>query len=138
MSNSNHSHTIQAETLVEESLDLEKSENPVALGYPINIRETDHKYELEMSAPGFKKSDFTITSEGGLLTITAVTGHEKTKDDDNYTRKEYLRSSINRAFSLPEDVLADHVSADYHDGILTIDLKKNNRFLTGKKQVKVD
>jgi HSP20 family protein len=138
MSNSIKSNKDTSEIMVEDFLKSDKSENPVALNYPVNIRETEHKYELEMPAPGFKKSDFIITSEGGLLTITAIAEHEKTKEDDAYTRKEYLISSVSRAFGLPENIMVDHISARYHDGILTIDLKKNGRFLIGKKHVKVD
>lgn len=138
MSNSSKAIKLSTNTLVESFLNQGKSVNPVALNYPVNVRETDHKYILEISAPGFKKSDFTITLDGGLLAITAISEHEKIKEDDNYIRKDYLRSSINRAISLPEDVLLDHITAAYHDGILTIDLKKNDRFLTGKKHVKID
>jgi HSP20 family protein len=127
-----------AEILVEDFLKPDISENPGVLLYPVNIRETDHKYELEISAPCFKKSDFIITTDGGLLTIIATTEHLKHKEDDNFTRKEFLRSSFRRAFSLPENVLVDHISGEYHDGILTVDLKKNRRFLIGKKHVKID
>lgn len=127
-----------ADAVVEEFLKPGKLSDPVALSYPINIRETEHKYEFEMAAPGFKKSDFTIISEGGLLTITATSEHEKTEEAGNFTRKEYSRASISRSFGLPEDVLVGHISAVYHDGILTIDLKKTDRFLIGKKHVKVE
>lgn len=123
---------------VEEFLRFGEATNPIALTNPINIRDTDHKYELEMSAPGFRKSDFTITSVGNLLTITAVREHKKNKDDNTFTRKEYFRPSINRSFGLPEDVLLGHISASYHDGILTIDLQKIDKFLIGKKQINVD
>jgi HSP20 family protein len=138
MSNKIKSDKIPADVSVEEFLKSGESSNAVVLLYPINIREKVHKYEFEMAAPGFKKSDFTINSEGGLLTINAITEHEKIREDDNYTRKEYLRSSISRSFVLPEDVLVGHISAEYHNGILTIDLKKTDRFLIGKKHVKVD
>jgi HSP20 family protein len=138
MSNKIKLDNFPAETSVEEFLKSDEPSNPIALLYPINIRETDHKYEFEIAAPGFKKSDFNIISEGGLLTITATSDHEKTKEADNFTRNEYIRSSINRSFSLPEDILVGHISAEYHEGILTIDLKKTNRFLIGKKHVKVE
>jgi len=39
----------------------------------VNIRDTAKGYELEVAAPGFKKEDFKITTENGLLTISAET-----------------------------------------------------------------
>jgi HSP20 family protein len=138
MSNTTKSDKLPTDVLVEEFQRSGELSDPIALSYPINIRETNHKYEFEMVAPGFKKNDFTIISEGGLLTITAISEHKKLQEADTFTRKEYCRSSISRAFSLPENIQVGHISSEYHDGILTIDLKKTNRFLIGKKHVKVD
>lgn len=53
MSNAISTKNISDEALVEDFLEYGKTENPVALSYPINIWGTEHKYELEMSVPGF-------------------------------------------------------------------------------------
>jgi HSP20 family protein len=116
--------------------DLMKS--PIKLNYVVNIRETERKYKFEIAAPGFKKGDFNITTEGCLLTITADACYTKNTGDDYYTRREFSRPSLSRDFTLPEDVLSDHISSKYHNGILTINLKKNNKYLIGEKHIKVD
>jgi HSP20 family protein len=125
-------------SLVEDFSNTITPENSEEIKYPVNIRETEHKYELELTAPGFKKSDFNITTHGGLLTITAEIDSKENVNEDNYIRKEFLRYSFGRAFRLPENVIDDHVDARYHNGMLIIDLKKNDRYTVGKKHVKVD
>lgn len=104
----------------------------------VNIRDEEDRYELEMSAPGFKKGDFKITSEDGLLTISAETSTEHKEEKKNYTRKEFSSSSFSRSFSLPDNIEDDHVKANYQDGLLKVTLKKSNKSLHNKKEISVD
>jgi HSP20 family protein len=125
-------------TILQDFQDANTVENPPDLNYAINIQETDRKYKFEIAAPGFKKGDFKIVTEGGLLTITAETDHRENTDKGSYTRREFLKPSLNRDFIMPEDVISNHISSEYRHGILTINLKKNPKYLVGEKQVKVD
>ena len=104
----------------------------------VNIKDAKNHDEVEVAAPGFKKDDFKITTENGLLTISAETSSEKNEEKENYTRREFSRSSFTRTFSLPDDVQEDDVNAKYRDGLLTIDLKKSAKTAVNKKEVKVD
>jgi HSP20 family protein len=104
----------------------------------VNIRETKNHYKLDVSVPGFKKDDFKITTEDGLLTISAEGSEEKNEEKANYTRKEFSSSSFSRTFRLPENVEQNHISANYNNGLLEIELKKSGKSLTAKKQIKVD
>ncbi|MEO7216525.1 Hsp20/alpha crystallin family protein [Mucilaginibacter sp.] len=106
------------------------------LSYAVNIREHDRKYELKIAAPGFKKSDFKVKTQGDILTITAETDHEENDTQKAFTRREFSRLSFARAFRLPENVITDDVSSRYHHGMLIVHLKKNERFLHGKKTIK--
>src|SRR5687767_5669022 len=36
---------------------------------PVNIRETDSSYEMELIAPGLQKEDFTLNVTGDMLTV---------------------------------------------------------------------
>ena len=104
----------------------------------VNIKNTKNHYEVEVAAPGFKKEDFKVTTENGLLTISAETTSEKNEEKESYTRREFSRSSFTRTFSLPDDVQEEDVNAKYRDGLLTIDLKKSGKSATNKKEMKVD
>ncbi|WP_316818252.1 Hsp20/alpha crystallin family protein [Pedobacter nyackensis] len=104
----------------------------------VNIRDEENSYELEMAAPGFNKEDFKITSEDGLLTISAETSSEHKEEKKNYTRKEFTSSSFSRSFSLPDNIEEDNVKASYKDGLLTLSLKKSFKALHNKKEISID
>ncbi len=63
--------------------------------------------------------------------------NEKKEEKDNYTRKEFSRSSFIRTFTLPSNVVEDNITAGYKDGLLSIELKKSDKELPAKKQIKV-
>ncbi|MGZ3752641.1 MAG: Hsp20/alpha crystallin family protein [Mucilaginibacter sp.] len=104
----------------------------------VNIRETKNNYKLEVAAPGFKKDDFKVTIDNGLLTISAETSNEQNEEKENYTRREFSCASFTRTFSLPENVLEENINANYSDGLLKIELKKNGKNLPAKKEIKVN
>ncbi|GAB2984119.1 Hsp20/alpha crystallin family protein [Mucilaginibacter puniceus] len=104
----------------------------------VNIRETKNLYKVDVSAPGFKKDEFKITTEDGLLTISAETSAEKNEEKENYTRKEFSSSSFTRTFNLPDNVVEDNITANYQDGLLKIELKKADKKTATKKEVKVN
>lgn len=112
--------------------------NSTELLPPVNIRDEEDRYELEMSAPGFKKGDFKITSENGILTISAETSTEHKEEKKNYTRKEFSSSSFSRSFTLPDNIKEEHVKAQYEDGLLKIKLEKAAKSLAGKKEISID
>jgi HSP20 family protein len=90
----------------------------------VNVFETKDAYNLEVAAPGMKKSDFKVEVKEGMLTISAEMKAEKEEKDDNYTRKEFSYRSFSRSFWLPENIKSDNVKATYTDGILKIALPK--------------
>jgi HSP20 family protein len=104
----------------------------------VNVRETKDNFELEVAAPGFKKDDFKVSTGNGLITISADTSSEQKEEKENYTRKEFSKSAFTRSFKLPENVLEEKIKASYKDGLLVIDLKKSDKALTAKKEVKID
>ncbi len=93
---------------------------------PVNIRETDKTYEVELMAPGLKKSDFKVSLDGKQLRVSFDHSEEQKEGDDKqgYIRQEYRHQSFTRAFSLDETVDANGISANYTDGILHLSLPK--------------
>lgn len=90
----------------------------------VNILETPESYRIELAAPGMNKSDFRISVENGILSISAEKKDEKAGEDRKYTRKEFVFTSFTRTFTMPDQVNADEVAADYTNGILTLNLPK--------------
>ena len=104
----------------------------------VNVRETKNHYKVDVAAPGFKKDDFKVTTEDGLLTISAETNKEDKEEKDNYTRREFTSSSFIRTFNLPDNIEDDKITANYQDGLLKIELRKSGKNATEKKEVKID
>src|ERR1700733_8114426 len=49
---------------------------------PVNVRETEKSYELEVIAPGLKKQDFQLNLSGDILTVS-FDHNEQTNREDN-------------------------------------------------------
>ncbi len=100
----------------------------------LNIKEGTKEFDIELAAPGFKKSDFKITSEEGVLTISAEKQTEKNEKKKHFTRKEFSYESFTRSLHLPENALPEKIVAKYEDGILRLALPKKE--VTAHKEKK--
>ncbi len=105
-----------------------------ALVPPVNIRETDTTFEVELSAPARNKEDFNIEIDNEMLTISSEYKQENTSEQGKYTRKEFTHSSFKRSFALPETVKDDDIKASYENGILRITLPKKEEALPKPKR----
>ena len=100
-----------------------------------NIIKADDHFNIDLAAPGKKKSDFTIELDEGVLTISSETETKSTEKDDNFTRKEFGYSSFKRSFNIPETISDDKISASYKEGILTVSLPKKEEALPQPKKL---
>jgi HSP20 family protein len=93
---------------------------------PVNIRETDKTYELEMMAPGLKKEDFKLNIAGDTLTVSIEHSEDNNQENKNegWLRREYRRQSFTRNFSLDDTVDANKVAAKYENGVLYLSIPK--------------
>lgn len=93
---------------------------------PVNVRETDKNYEVELIAPGLKKQDFSLEFSGDNLIVSFDHKDESTDQDQNnrWLRREYRRQSFTRTFTMDETIDAQKVSAHYDNGVLQITLPK--------------
>ena len=121
-------------SMVQDFWDPEFFDEPNQPKKAVNVIERDTKFKIEVLAPGFRKKDFSVNVENGVLNILAE--HE-TDNEENYLRKEFSRASFCGAFSLPENVSPEHISAKYRDGILSLTLRKTGKLSSEKKQVKI-
>jgi len=90
----------------------------------VNVKEDEKNYILELAVPGIDKKDLKIDINDDVLTISSETKSESEDIHDGYKRKEFNYSSFYRSFYIPENVKNDAIGADYKDGILTVQLPK--------------
>ncbi|WP_153800048.1 Hsp20/alpha crystallin family protein [Foetidibacter luteolus] len=96
---------------------------------PVNVRETETAYEMELIAPGLNKQDFHLQVTGDSLTIFFEHKEEQQQKeaDDGWLKREYRQQSFSRSFSLDDSVDAEKLTARYDNGILYISLPKNEK-----------
>lgn len=91
---------------------------------PVNVKETEKGYELEVVAPGFEKTDFKVNLDQNLLTISAEKKDELKDENQKQIRREYSYRSFKRSFTLDEKIDATDIEASYINGVLTLNLPK--------------
>lgn len=93
---------------------------------PVNLRETDRTYEMELVAPGLKKEDLKLQVSNDSLTVSFDREEEKNegKEEEGWLRREYRSESFSRTFHLDDTVDVNKIEADYTNGILHVCLPK--------------
>lgn len=91
----------------------------------VNIIEKENSYSLEMRAPGLSKSDFKIELDQDLLTISYQKNEEKSETNEKFIKREFSSKSFKRTFTVNEDLKVEEIAAKYENGILTVDIPKN-------------
>ncbi|MHA7843038.1 MAG: Hsp20/alpha crystallin family protein [Winogradskyella sp.] len=92
----------------------------------VNVLDNNEEYIVEMAVPGLKKSDFDISLDNQMLSISAELSTKNEDTNENYTRREFGYSSFKRSFTLPETVETDKIKAMYENGILKVFLPKRD------------
>ncbi len=97
---------------------------------PVNVKETDKSYQLEVVAPGFEKTDFKVNLNQNLLTVSAEKKDADKEDglssasQEKQIRREYSYRSFKRSFTIDEKIDATNIEASYINGVLTLNLPK--------------
>jgi len=105
---------------------------------PVNVRETDHQYEMDVIAPGCKKEDFNISINDNLLTITFNAKSENSSSQKaGWIRNDYVQRSFSRSFTLDDTVDVNKINATYTDGILHLTLAKNEKAKKLSKNIEI-
>ena len=93
----------------------------------VNVKESEKAYTMELAAPGIKKEYCRVgINEEGNLTIAIENKVEHKQEDKHhhYLRREFSYSNYEQAYTLPDDVERDKISAKVEDGILTVIMPK--------------
>lgn len=91
----------------------------------VDIAENPDSYEIHAELPGMREEDINITLNNNVLTISGEKKREVKEERDNFVRVERSYGKFERSFSLPNNISADRVAANYADGVLKISLPKS-------------
>lgn len=93
----------------------------------LNVAEGEHAFTITAELPGVTKEDVSITMENGVLTIAGEKKREEEHKDKSWHRIERVYGSFQRVMTLPKGVDGDKAEASFKDGVLTIELPKNEQ-----------
>ena len=91
---------------------------------PLDVRETDDAYIIEVELPGVDPKDTEVSIEGRTVTIRGQFAEEQEKQEGNFLLRERRRGQFMRAVALPGMVEVDKATSQYENGELTITLPK--------------
>jgi HSP20 family molecular chaperone IbpA len=145
---------ISPEKVAAFKLYFEKQERKRIPSYPHNeiIPDNDAASVAELSVDGFETKDSIIikTMVAGVpkenilisvscetLTITGERKKIKNNSEENYSQEELYWGKFSRSITLPSLVDVDEVEATIHYGLVSIKLKKIDRLLTKKIEIKI-
>ncbi len=100
----------------------------------VNVIENEDNFQIEVAFPGLSKEHFSVNVENDQLVISAENKIENTNENEEgtetetptrkYTSREFAYTSFKRSFHLSDKVDIENISANYHQGILTVSLPK--------------
>ncbi len=103
----------------------------------VDISENDSRIKLEFELPGMDKESIKVTVRDGFLSVSGERKEESKVESDTYVRSEIFSGRFSRSFTLPETVETDKISADYKNGMLTLELPKSEKAKPKMIDVKV-
>jgi len=108
----------------------------------VDVRETEKSYVMDMELPGYDEKDIEIHIDGNSLSIASK--HEETRDakdegenNGTWILRERRVNSFSRSFKLPENANPEDVTAEFKNGILSMEIKKRAEAQKRTIQIKV-
>jgi len=103
----------------------------------VDVLENEKAFIINVAVPGVSKEDFKIDLNDNYLTISGERKFKNEKTEHNFHSVETQYGSFSRSFSLPENVDAAGISAQYNNGILEITVPKDEKKIL-KTTIKVN
>lgn len=106
----------------------------------VNVKEDETAYTMEVAVPGIKKEfcRVNINNDGDLnIAIENKMEHKEDNKKERYLRREFSYTNYQQTYSLPDNVNKESISAKVIDGVLIIQLPKNEK-IEQKVQRKIE
>jgi HSP20 family protein len=91
---------------------------------PMDLVEAGDHFLLKADLPGLRDEDVKLEVQDGTLTISGERQAEHEASEGGWYRIERSFGSFSRSLTLPEDVDASAISAEFKDGVLEVRIPK--------------
>ena len=110
---------------MQQAYDLSPNIRGLTRGFPaINVGGTSKSVEIFAFAPGVEPASLEVQIEKGVLTVAGERRVEPTTEKAAVHIDERFAGRFRRVVTLPDDIDADAVNADYRDGVLHISIAR--------------
>jgi HSP20 family protein len=103
-----------------------------------DISESKDEYLLKMDLPGVTKNDLKLSYEDGELKISGERKQEKEDKESKYHRIERTYGKYFRSFTLPKQIQAENIKAEFKDGQLKVIIPKAEEAKPKELEIKVN
>ena len=100
----------------------------------VDIAESEKGFDIQVALPGFKKDDFSINLKEGRLTISGERKLDKETKGRNFISIQTEYGKFFKSFQLPDSINEKGIEAKYENGILEINIPKDE---TKKRESKI-
>lgn len=94
-------------------------------------------YDITLELPGVSSENIDVSVHDGSLTIKGEKRSEREEKGRTYFFSEREYGAFQRSFRLPADAQTDDISADFKDGVLTVNVPKVGLPPDRSKKIKV-
>ncbi len=102
---------------------------------PVELVEEDEEFVLTAELPGMSKEDVNVSIDDNVLTLKGEKTTERDEERDRMHIREREYGAFERSFTLPRNVLAEKIRADFRDGIVEIHLPKGEEAKSRKIEI---
>lgn len=96
--------------------------NPRTFNPAIDVRANENEVVFICDVPGLKQEDLELTLTNHVLTIKGARKFESAQSEQILLGRSY--GAFNRAFTLPDALDEENLSANLADGVLTVRIPK--------------
>jgi HSP20 family protein len=102
----------------------------------VDIYETENELVLKADLPDVSLKDIDVRVENQTLTIAGERKFEKDDSNRGFHRIERAYGNFVRSFAVPNTFDTEHISAEYHNGVLSVTLPKKEA--AKPRQIKIE
>ena len=104
--------------------------------FKVDVKDKGSGYELTAELAGLQKEEISLDYNNGYLSISAQKNEEQNEEKENYIRRERHFGSMNRSFYI-DDIDESKITAEFNNGILTVNLPKATVEIQQSKKIPI-
>jgi HSP20 family protein len=101
----------------------------------VEVQENGRSYTISVELPGVEQKNLKVLVEDDVLTISGEKSIERSDEKTHYSERSY--GSFTRAFTLPSDADREGISANFANGVLTLQIPKSANGHGRAKEIEV-